>query len=134
MIVALIERSGKSHVLAYKATNGNYSSICGQRFSKTLMINVISVDSTFPGICIHCKQQIDFIIEQNLKYTPRYFNSKTQFKLEGTYDGNKYNYQGPQVDYGDAFYRYWARLVRYTNLTKKNSKRSSLKRFFLFYE
>lgn len=132
MLVALIERNGKSHILAYKAPNGNYSSICGHRFPKPSKLNVISIDGTFPGMCIHCKKQMDSILEQNLKYAPRYVRSRTQMKLESTYDGNKFNYRGPQVDYGDAFYRYWARLNRYMGLINKSSKRLSFKKFFLF--
>lgn len=132
MLVALIERSGKSHILSYKSTNGSYSSICGRRFPKPSMLNVISVDSTFPGMCVHCKKQMDSIIELNLEYAPRYVKSKTQMKLESTYDGNKLNYRGPQVDYGDVFYRYWPRLNRYMNLINKSSKKLSRKKFFLF--
>lgn len=132
MLVALIERSGKSHILAYKAANGNYSSICGHRFPKPSMINVVSIDSTFPGMCVHCKKQMDSILEQNLKYAPRYVRSRTQMKLESAYDGNKFNYRGPQVDYGDAFYRYWSRLNRYMNLINRGSKKLSRKKFFLF--
>jgi hypothetical protein len=132
MLVALIERSGKSHILAYKATNGSYSSICGHRFPKLSMINVISIDSTFAGMCVHCKKQMDSIIDLNLKYAPRYARSRTQMKLESTYDGNKFNYRGPQVDYGDVFYRYWPRLNRYMNLVNKSSKKLSRKKFFFF--
>lgn len=125
MLVGLIERSGKAHILSYKSMNGgSYRAICGAYFTKNSALNVVGLDNTYPGMCSYCKKQMDSIIQAALDKMPRFARSKNMAKLEGVLDGHKFEYMGPMIDYGDAFYRYWPKLFRYQNQVNRKLKAS----------
>lgn len=122
MFVVIILRSGESHAVSYRLTNGSYRTICGKTYAKSASMNTISTDDTFPGMCRNCKSYHDEMYKDDLNYDPRMARSEASSQYKEIPEYHKYDIIGPKAQFEQHFERRWPKLIRYQRMPQKIRK------------
>ena len=121
MFVVIILRTGDIHIVDYTINNGKkYRTICSKTFSRNLKMNTLAADNTFLGTCATCKAFYDEMYLSDLNIEPRMARNESQFRYNNILDYNRYEMEGPRMQYEDSINRrWWPKLVKYQRLLQK---------------
>lgn len=119
MLTILLLRTGEQHVVSYRQPNGSYRTLCGKVVAKSTLMNTLSADATYSGLCDICKKHADSSYEDDLNdYTAMVRNQSTAH-LPRRLEYNRSGIEGPQMDHYGVESRDWHTLNKYKKLIPK---------------
>jgi len=122
MLVIIITRDNKIHIVDISTISGKHWALCGLSFSKQDRVTTIAADNTFPGICADCKIFADMAYQMNLDEAPAIARNSSKVKNNLFISFHRKNYAGPKARFSKVASHTWRTLGRYRDLTNKKKE------------